>query len=109
NHRFPSGPSVISRGSDFVLSNLNSSILPLLGSSRPTLSALLSVNQSFLFLSNATAYGSHSSVGTVNSVISPFGVILPILFADISANQIFPSGPVAIARGHDPGVNEFFF
>ena len=40
-------------------------------------------------------------VGTENSVITPAGVILPILFAPeaVSVNQMFPSGPAAMPRG----------
>ncbi len=38
-------------------------------------------------------------VDRVNSVMSPDGVIRPILFAVLSVNQMLPSGPAATPRG----------
>lgn len=39
-----------------------------------------------------------------NSVTVPVGVIRPILFPSLSANQRLPSGPATIRNGRLPGV-----
>src|SRR4051794_24020952 len=103
----PSGPTQISRASALVVGRANSSIFPVAGSSRPILSAPLSVNQIFLSGPATTPYGLLSVVGTGNSVTFPSGVTRPILLPDISANHTAPSGPGAIPRGQEPLVIGF--
>ena len=42
--------------------------------------------------------------GLAYSVMTPAGVIEPILFPVLSVNHILPSGPAAIERGYEAGV-----
>jgi hypothetical protein len=45
------------------------------------------------------AWGALSAVGSENSIILPFVVILPILLVLVSVNQTLPSDPFAIPSG----------
>src|SRR5215831_5941672 len=49
-------------------------------------------------------FGRLAGVGMANSVITPSGVIRPMLLPRISVNQRFPSGPAVISHGAERGV-----
>src|SRR5262249_22029377 len=68
---------------------------------RPIFSPFCSVNQRLPSGPVVMLEGALEAVGSVNSVIAPAGVILPILFAVAanSVNQRLPSGPVVIPAG----------
>src|SRR5215472_8265386 len=49
-------------------------------------------------------FGMLAGVGMANSVITPSGVIRPMLLPRSSVNQRFPSGPAVISHGAERGV-----
>ncbi len=63
---------------------------------RPTCPAPNSVNQRLPSEPAVMLHGRPPLVGIRNSVITPAGVIRPILFASASVNHTFPSGPAVI-------------
>src|SRR5258705_1818474 len=70
NHTFPSGPAVISHGADFAVGTANSTIPPVVGSTRPTRLPGISVNHKLPSGPAVITRGCPPAV-TANSEISP--------------------------------------
>src|SRR5215469_541506 len=107
NHRFPSGPAVITRGCPPAVTGY-SVTAPVEGTSRPIapVAAVVrrSVNHTLPSDPTATEVGLLAAVGTGYSVIDPSSVIWPTLLPCVSANQIAPSPPTVIPSGALPAV-----
>src|SRR5215469_4795556 len=107
NHRFPSGPAVITRGCPPAVTGY-SVTAPVEGTSRPIapVAAVVrrSVNHTLPSDPTATEVGLLAAVGTGYSVIDPSRVIWPTLLPCVSANQIAPLPPTVIPSGALPGV-----
>ena len=101
NHRLPSGPAVMPQGPLPAVGVGNSAKTPAVVT-RPILELSSSVNHRFPSGPAVIPRGSGSKWprGMRNSVMTPAGVILPILSAyDPSVNHRFPSGPAVMPKG----------
>ena len=94
NHRAPSGPLVMPRGSACGVGTGNSLIAPAVVM-RPILSASRSVNHMAPSGPTAMSCGNAPGVGTLNSEMAPPVVMRPMLPLS-SANQSAPSGPLTM-------------
>src|SRR6185295_10402466 len=104
NQRLPSGPLTMRPG--LLPDGTSYSVILPAGVIFPILATSYNVNQSSLPGPWVMPVGLLAGVGIANSVISPLGVMRPILFAfaAVSVNQRLPSLPVVIASGPLLGV-----